>query len=184
MSPWKTFFNSLTLLLLIVIGLASVMFIYQWSNPAEVDVTENLQTTPDSTQAAKKTTLTRFNPPSVTVYQEITDRPLFREGRVPPAEPEKVVTKPAVRQTPLKLRLEGVVITPKNRVAVIRDLNTNRLLRVAQGMSQNDWKLESVDHSTATVVRRGKKHNLELKVEKVQKGALPKKGLPFRPSNR
>ncbi|MCG7869432.1 MAG: hypothetical protein JAY74_24065, partial [Candidatus Thiodiazotropha taylori] len=81
-------------------------------------------------------------------------------------------------------RLEGVVITPKNRVAVIRDLNNNRLLRVAQGMSQNDWKLESVDHSSATVVRLGKKHNLELKVEKDQKARPPKKGLPFRPSNK
>ncbi|MCG7900496.1 MAG: hypothetical protein JAY99_19070 [Candidatus Thiodiazotropha lotti] len=184
MSPWKTFFNFLTLLLLIVIGLASAMFVYQWSNPVEVNASENLPASSASNQTAKKASLTRFNPPSVTVYQEIMDRPLFREGRVPPAEPEKEVSKPVARQTPLKLRLEGVVITPKNRVAVIRDLNTNRLLRVAQGMSQNDWKLESVDHSTATVVRRGKKHNLELKVDKVKKGGLPKKGLPFRPSNR
>ncbi|MCG7937642.1 MAG: hypothetical protein N0C88_02130 [Candidatus Thiodiazotropha lotti] len=184
MSPWKTFFNFLTLLLLIVIGLASAMIVYQWRNPAEVEASENHQLNPASKQTAKKASLTRFNPPSVTVYQEIMDRPLFREGRVPPAEPEKVVSKPVVRQTPLKLRLEGVVITPKNRVAVIRDLNTNRLLRVAQGMSQNDWKLESVDHSTATVVRRGKKHNLELKVEKDKKGSLPKKRPSFRPSNK
>ncbi|MEW8255653.1 MAG: type II secretion system protein N [Candidatus Thiodiazotropha taylori] len=184
MSPWKTFFNLLTLLLLVVIGLASAMIFYQWRNPLEMDALENHQANPASKQTAKKASLTRFNPPSMTVYQEITDRPLFREGRVPPAEPEKEVSKPVVRQTPLKLRLEGVVITPKNRVAVIRDLNNNRLLRVAQGMSQNDWKLESVDHSSATVVRRGKKHNLELKVEKDQKIRPPKKGLPFRPSNK
>ncbi|MCG7993975.1 MAG: hypothetical protein JAZ06_00980 [Candidatus Thiodiazotropha taylori] len=184
MSPWKTFFNLLTLLLLVVIGLASAMIFYQWQNPLEVDALENHQANPASKQTAKKASLTRFNPPSMTVYQEITDRPLFREGRVPPAEPEKEVSKTVVRQTPLKLRLEGVVITPKNRVAVIRDLTTNRLLRVAQGMSQNDWKLESVDQNTATVVRRGKKHNLELNIEKGNKGKMPKKGLPFRPSNK
>jgi type II secretory pathway component PulC len=184
MSAWKTFFNFLTLLLLIAIGLASFMFIYQWNNPIEVGMSEHSQANANSTQATRKSTFTRFNPPSPTVYQEITDRPLFREGRIPPEEPQQKTTKPVARQAPLKLRLEGVVITPKNRVAVIRDLSNNRLMRVAQGMSQNDWKLESVDHSSATVVRRGKKQTLELKVEKVKKGTIPTKGLLFRPSNR
>jgi hypothetical protein len=184
MSPWKTFFNFLTLLLLLGIGLASGIFIYQWHNPAEVAVSQKPQSNASTEQKTNKTTLSQFSPPSLSAYQEITDRPLFREGRIPPEEPEAQTKKPVARQAPLKLKLEGVVITPKNRVAVIRDLNSNQLLRVAQGMSQNDWKLESVDHSSATVVRRGKKQILELNVEKDKNNKPPSKGLPFMPANR
>ncbi|MEJ2618953.1 MAG: type II secretion system protein N [Candidatus Thiodiazotropha sp.] len=184
MSPWKTFFNSLTLLLLFGIGLGSGIFVYQWQNPTEVEVTDKPQAKANQKQTTKIASLSRFTPASISAYQEITDRPLFREGRIPPEEPEKDTTKPVARLTPLKLKLEGVVITPKNRVAVIRDLSSNRLLRVAQGMSQDDWKLESVDQTSATVVRRGKKQLLELNVEKDKKSPLPKKGLPFRPANR
>lgn len=53
MSPWKTFFNLLTLLLLVAIGLASAMIIYQWQNPLEVDALENHQANPASLQIGR-----------------------------------------------------------------------------------------------------------------------------------
>ncbi|MES9854403.1 MAG: hypothetical protein ABW170_21530 [Candidatus Thiodiazotropha sp. L084R] len=180
MSPWKTFFNTLTILLLILIGMVGVLFYFQWFNPPQVTSTGQ-KASGSSTDIQKKSTISPFRPASLNVYSEITERPLFREGRLPPEKPEEPAQSPVARQVPLKLRLEGVVITPRNRVAVIRDLNNNRLLRVAQGMNQNDWKLEAVDTSSATVVRRGKKTILELQIEKGGKSGPPKMKLPFRP---
>ncbi|MES9939494.1 MAG: hypothetical protein ABW104_03275 [Candidatus Thiodiazotropha sp. 6PLUC2] len=180
MSPWKTFFNTLTILLLILIGITTALLYFQWFNPPQAQSTvEN--GTGSSADTEKNASISPFTPVPLNIYSEITERPLFREGRLPPEEPDEPAKSPIVRQAPLKLRLEGVVITPKNRVAVIRDLNNNRLLRVAQGMNQNDWKLETVDTASATVVRRGKKIKLELQIEKDVKGVPPRMKLPFRP---
>lgn len=183
MSPWKTFFNALTLLLLVAIGIACITFYLQWINPPR---TQELATQQAQTKAEskKRSSATPFVAPSLNIYKEITDRPLFTEGRLPPEEPKLSVKAPVAPQIPLNMRLEGVVITPKSRVAVIRDLNSNRLLRVSEGMNQNDWKLEAVDTSSATIVRRGKKIELQLKIEKDGKAVPPRMKLPFRPGNR
>jgi hypothetical protein len=75
---------------------------------------------------------------------------------------------------------------PDNRVAIIRDLDTNELLRVSQGMNKNDWKVESVDSQSATIVRKGERLILKLEIEEdsTRKGKPPLRSLPFIPSNR
>ena len=184
MSSWKAFFNAMTLLLLLGIGLAAVLLYFQWRNPPQPGEAGLQQQHPQAADQQRKQSATPFSPVALNVYREITDRPLFVEGRLPPEKPEQTTKSTVVRQAPLKLRLEGVVITPKSRVAVIRDLSSNRLLRVSQGMNQDDWKLEALDTSSATVVRRGKKQRLELEIERNAKRAAPKIKLPFRPSKR
>jgi type II secretory pathway component PulC len=184
MNPWRTFFNTLTFMLLAAIGLASGLLYYQWFNPPRTGENNKQQQTTLSANQKNSSSITRFSPRPLVAYEEISNRPLFVEGRLPPEKPQQVVDAPVVRQTPLKLRLEGVVITPNNRVAVIRDLNSNRLLRLAQGVNQDDWKLEAVDTSSATIVRRGKKHRLELQIERDTKSGIPNMKLPFRPSKR
>ncbi len=179
MSAWKGTFNLLSLLLLSVLLAISGLLAWQWQHPPMAeDFTRVPAKQPDHPE---NTTRIAFAPVPLNAYREITERPLFVEGRMPPKPAEKVAVKTAPRVLPLKLKLEGVVITPQNRVAVIRDLTSNRLLRVTEGMNQDDWKLTRVDTASATVERRGQRLTLELEVVGAgNRGKVPAR-LPFLP---
>jgi hypothetical protein len=188
MSGWRHSFNILSLLLLLAIGATSGFLYYQWRMPSGANNLVNesaanqVRTTPDE----GKPGAARFVPISIKAYDEITQRPLFVEGRLPPPEPEKKTVETRIPRKPLRLKLEGVAMMPDNRVAIIRDLDTNELLRVSQGMNKNDWKVESVDSQSATIVRKGERLILKLEIEEdsTRKGKPPLRSLPFIPSNR
>ncbi|PVV23199.1 MAG: hypothetical protein B6D79_12440 [gamma proteobacterium symbiont of Ctena orbiculata] len=118
-------------------------------------------------------------------YEEINDRPLFVEGRLPPAEPvQKKVSR--MPRKPLRLKLEGVAMMPDHKVAIIRDLDSNELIRLSQGMNKHDWKVESVDSQSAIITRKGERIELKLDMQEsgVKSNKMPMKRLPFRSSNR
>jgi hypothetical protein len=75
---------------------------------------------------------------------------------------------------------------PDNKVAIIRDLDTDELLRVSQGMRKNDWKVESVDSESATITKKGERLVLKLELDdtSVSKQKMPLRRLPFKPSKR
>jgi type II secretory pathway component PulC len=184
MSPWKYSFNTLTLLLFTALVMACATLYLQWSRPPQIQLSIMPQELVLSADFHKRSKISHFIAPPVAVFREITERPLFTEGRLPPQPHEQTINSPVIPIRPLKLRLEGIVITPNNRVAVIRDVPTNCLLRVAQGMNQDDWKLEVVNSSSVSVVRRGKKYHLELQIDKNNKMKPANLKLPFRPSSR
>lgn len=107
---------------------------------------------------------TAYQPPAIAAFSEITERPLFTEGREPPAEPEAA---PVVAATsPLRLQLEGVAISPDAKIAVLRDLSNNQMLHLAKGMKHQGWELTAISDADATFTRGGQ--NLELKLLKDQ----------------
>ncbi len=94
----------------------------------------------------------RFIPNPESSYIEILERPLLFEGRRLPPEP--VVSAEAAKpKSPLRLKLEGVAISPDSRVALLRNLGDNQLLQLAEGMSFDGWTLENVNASAATFTR-------------------------------
>jgi predicted transcriptional regulator len=133
-----------------------------------------------------KMVTTRFIPIPLKAYEEITERPLFVEGRLPPPEPENRSSVTRRPSKPLRLKLEGVAMMPDNRIAIIRNLDTNELLHISQGMKKNDWKVESVDSKSAIITRKGERLVLKLEIEdtSANKRKLPKRKLPFRPPTR
>ncbi|MEJ2404112.1 MAG: type II secretion system protein N [Candidatus Thiodiazotropha sp.] len=179
MNPWKGTFNLLSLLLFSVLLALSGILVWQWQHPPTAEDFNRVPAKqPDHPE---NTARMAFTPVPLNAYREITERPLFIEGRMPPKPEEAAAVKAAPRVLPLKLKLEGVVITPQNRVAVIRDLTNNRLLRVAEGMNQDDWKLTRVDTASATVERRGQRISLELEIVGAgNRGKVPAR-LPFLP---
>ncbi|PVV19932.1 MAG: hypothetical protein B6D74_13905 [gamma proteobacterium symbiont of Ctena orbiculata] len=187
MSSWTNSINSLTLLLLLAMGAMGANLYFQWRslfNPT-VSVAEHTADQANSKENGNRDGMVGFVPISIKAYSEITPRPLFVEGRLPPAEPEpKAAGRTASK--PLRLKLEGVALMPQNKVAIIRDLETNELYRVSQGMNKNDWKVESVDSESATVVRKGVRLVLKLELEEkpVKKGRQVKRKAPIRKSNR
>ncbi|MET0065268.1 MAG: type II secretion system protein N [Candidatus Thiodiazotropha sp.] len=179
MNPWKGTINGLSLLLFGVILILSAGLFWQWQHPPVAgDFTLKPSATPESQEASSTISYTAV---PLGAYREITERPLFVEGRMPPKPPEKTPVAGIPRVAPLKLKLEGVVITPQNRVAVVRDLTSNRLLRISEGMNQDDWKLVRVDNASATIERRGERQTLELEIVGAGKQRKVPPRLPFGP---
>ncbi|MEW8029255.1 MAG: type II secretion system protein N [Candidatus Thiodiazotropha sp.] len=188
MSNWKHSFNAMTLLLLLTIGVMGGYLYYQWISPLNnMNPMARQAADQDNSQASDgKAAAVEFVPISLKAYEEITERPLFVEGRLPPAEPEQKTSVTRVPRKPLRLKLEGVAMMPENKVAIIRDLDTNELFRVSQGMNKNDWKVEAVNSESATITRKGQRLVLRLEIDdtSTNKRKLPMRKLPFRPSKR
>lgn len=103
-----------------------------------------------------------FTAPRIAAFSEITERPLFRQGREPAPEPVAKVT--AAKTSPLRLQLEGVAITPESSIAVLRDLSNNKMLHLATGTKHQGWELTSITNTVATFKRGKESHELKLKV--------------------
>ena len=106
-----------------------------------------------------------YSAPGLAAFSEITERPLFIEGRVPPPEPKNAPK--AVATSKLRLQLEGVAITPESSVAVLRDLSTNKMLHLAKGMKHQGWELTAITDNVATFTRG--EQNLEITLNKDRK---------------
>jgi hypothetical protein len=91
------------------------------------------------------------NPPALSYYVDMVERPLFYVDRRLPKPP---AAKAAPPPTPLKLTLEGVAIANGSRVAVLRNPQTRQLVQLEEGGTHDGWTLESID-STSASFRRG-----------------------------
>ena len=128
----------------------------------------NLVQTQGGTSAETKPAIDRieqanFTAPRIAAFSEITERPLFRQGREP--APEAVATVAAAKTSPLRLKLEGVAITPESSIAVVRDLSNNKMLHLATGTKHQGWELTSITDNVATFKRGKESHELKLKVD-------------------
>lgn len=103
----------------------------------------------------------KFTAPGIAAFSEIAERPLFREGREPPTEP--TVTPVAAKQSPLRLKLEGVAITSDSKIAVVRDLSNNKMRHLATGMKHQGWELTSVTDTVVTFKHGEQSQELTLK---------------------
>jgi hypothetical protein len=84
---------------------------------------------------------------------DMTERPLFfADRRIPQPEVKKAAPPPP---KPLRLKLEGIALAGGARVAVLRNLNGNGLLQLAEGESHDGWTLDSLSSTNATFSRDG-----------------------------
>ena len=107
---------------------------------------------------------TNFTAPGIAAFSEVTERPLFRDGREPPSEP--IAATVTATQSPLRLQLEGVALTPSAKIAVLRDISTNKMMHLAVGKKHQDWELTSVTDTVATFKRGAQSLELTLKPKK------------------
>jgi hypothetical protein len=174
----------MTLILVVSAGLLGGFLFHQWNHPAISDDAQgevNKNTAKSTPASERASPLRPFRALPISNYAEIMQRPLFAEGRVPPEKPDNSGTTRAPR-SPLKLKLEGVAITPDSKTAVIQDLTTKELLRLREGMSHKDWKVVSVSNENV-VIKQGKqevKLTLEIDVGNTPSRIKPK--LPFKRS--
>jgi hypothetical protein len=91
--------------------------------------------------------------PPISQLVDMLERPLFFVDRRMPQP--AVETAPPPPPTPLRLKLEGIAIAGGARVAVLRNLNGNGLLQLAEGDSHEGWTLDSLSSTNAMFSRNG-----------------------------
>lgn len=93
---------------------------------------------------------TRLNPPPMSLFVDMVERPLFYvERRMPEPPAAKAAPPPA----PLNLKLEGVAIANGSRVAVLRNPNTRQLVNLEEGGTHDGWTLEAIGSASASFSR-------------------------------
>jgi len=116
------------------------------------------------TPAAAPIRQTPFLPPGIMTFNEIVQRPLFVEGRKPPPKP--VAAKAVgIRTQPLRLKLEGIAITPEASIALLRDEGNNEIVRLQKGMKHKGWELTEIGTDGVTFGLDGEDQEITLYVE-------------------
>lgn len=159
-----TFGNRLTLYLLLACMLLAGILTVESTQAPRLEVDTLLKQTPappDEVLISR----TQYTPPPVRAFDEILKRPLFSESRLPPPPPEKVAATSAPVVAHIRLKLEGIAITPETRIAVLRDLTTQKMLHLAEGAMHNGWKLESLHADRALFKHNQQTVELELEIE-------------------
>ncbi|MES9963129.1 MAG: hypothetical protein ABW116_06290 [Candidatus Sedimenticola sp. 20ELBAFRAG] len=157
----------LTLLLLAVNALAATLLISQWADR------ENLVAVQTGGGESKSNSLENdiaklpgriYTPPEVGLFAEILERPLFVSGRLPPEQPQEIVSSGELKAK-LSLALEGVAITPKKRVAIFRDQKSREFLRLPVGAKHQGWTVDEIKTSGVVMKRGAEIHELPLEIQ-------------------
>jgi hypothetical protein len=177
-----SFGNRLTPVLLAASVLLGVIVAFEWFVLSRQNVTPGVNDAQPAVAANAQLTRASYTAPDFAAFSEILERPLFTEGRTPPEPPtpeQAAVLKPGM-QAKLAMRLEGIALTPVARIALIRDISNNKLLRLAEGAQHQSWVVESVNATSATLKRGEQTHELtlELNTGKLRKTPSPVKKKP------
>ena len=85
-----------------------------------------------------------FSMPPIEDFGETLDRPLFSKiRRPPPPAPDAPADKPEKKQK-VKVRLAGVVISPKERFALVQEPRAREITRLRVGQEIEGWVLEAI----------------------------------------
>ena len=120
--------------------------------PAQPGVA-NAATTGDGNATLPEFGDTGIPAPPIGQFVDMMERPLFfPDRRMPEPEVEETAAPPP---TPLRLKLEGIALAGGSRVAVLRNLNGNGLLQLAEGESHEGWTLDALNSTSARFSRNG-----------------------------
>jgi type II secretory pathway component PulC len=162
-----SFANRLTPVLLTACIVLGVTVAIEWLTLSQQNGIASSSDAQPADTADIQLTRSTYVAPDFATFSEILERPLFIEGRTPPAPltAEQTALSPGT-QTQLAMRLEGIALTPEARIAVVRDISSNKLLRLAEGAKHQGWVVESVNATSATFKRGEQTHELLLELDK------------------
>ncbi|MGH7090297.1 MAG: hypothetical protein ACREFQ_15480 [Stellaceae bacterium] len=108
---------------------------------------------PASPQAATDASLPTFTAPPDSHFTEIGTRPLFVPGRRPERD-DGPADRP--RGAPAAILVQGVVLSPDRRIAVIRHGNPPRFESLARGAEIDGWRVERIENDRVTLSANGR----------------------------
>jgi len=86
-----------------------------------------------------------FSMPAMAALAEMVDRPLFFEGRKRPVDDAPVAGVTVPESKPAnKVVLTGIVISPDEKVALVKSLGTKEAVSLTVGQRIDSWKLEEI----------------------------------------
>ena len=187
MSGIRSYVSGMSLMLTAVAVLLAALLYSQWNKDIATQYPSAGEAGKGASGEYELTSVERFDPVAFARLGETVERPLFTEGRLPPEKPKPGANGKS-KVSPLKLKLEGVVISPESKVAIITDLQSRELLRLAQGMSHSNWKVTEVSEGSVTIQQGVKEITLILEIDespgvKGKPSKVPFK-LPPRPKTR
>jgi hypothetical protein len=141
--------DSRTRLLLAICAVLTLIIVTQWLLATRAQPIREPSADPNRVELPAPPT-SAYVHPHIDDFAAILKRPVFFKERNLPPEP---AARPVAAPAPIRLRLEGVAIIADSRVAVLRNLADNKLLRLAEGMSHDGWNLESVTADSAAFKR-------------------------------
>ena len=99
--------------------------------------------------------------PGLEEYNEMIARPLFIEGRKPPAEDANTPETPVAEKLPLTLKLMGVVFAPGETLGLFVDAK-GKYKRLRVNDSIDGWKVAKIDSDKAVMEQDGAREELKL----------------------
>jgi type II secretory pathway component PulC len=100
--------------------------------------------------------------PPLESFDEMTNRPLFLQGRRPPVEDEQEeVAEAPEPKTPLNAKLMGVVLTPSGKTALFVDAQ-GKYKRARKGTAVDGWKVVEIKEDRVTLEQAGEKKDVML----------------------
>jgi type II secretory pathway component PulC len=164
------------LLFLAASALLAVVLLLEWFHfrSERAELKSRLATKVEVNLAAANTEEDSYGLPDIEEYSDMVDRPLFIEGRRPPDAEEASADASAV-QTPLTLKLMGVVFTPRDKTALLVDLK-GKYKRARKNTVVDGWKLVEVEHDKVILTQGEEQRELRLLKPKPKSAASGKAG--------
>lgn len=126
------------------------------------------QPRPQNSRGALAPLQPEFNlPPLEQNYNDMLLLPVFVPTRRPPPSLQIEPLKPAMRKG--QFMLVGSILTDQKNVALLREIATNKMLRVEQGKEINGVQLEKVEKRTVTLKQGDDREELVMKIPPMQK---------------
>lgn len=165
--------NRLTLGLILACGVLVALALWRAGGEARVPDGEGRGSAAPRPEALAGAAGPGYTPPSLDSYSEITERPIFSPDRKAPDGGQEVLAAQGVGASTTNLRLEGVALSPDERVAVIRRSDTQQLFRVSQGENLDAWRLETIRPDRVVLRSQGEVQVLMLPVERLEAQPVP-----------
>jgi hypothetical protein len=165
--------SRLTLGLILACGVLVALAVWRAGGEAQVPGGEGGRSAAPRAEAPAGEAGPGYTPPPLESYSEITERPIFSPERKAPDGGQDALAAQGVGVSSTNLRLEGVALSPGERVAVIRRSDTQQLFRVSQGESLDAWRLETIRPDRVVLRSQGEVQVLMLPVERLEAQPAP-----------
>ena len=170
--------------LLMVLGLGGLLYV-QWEiTPEQAPPPPPLGDIAPEQEEAPETAVSDRPLGDSQSYEVISQRPLFVEGRRPSEEAEQQAPAPEQAGAVEGLDFSAVLITPRQRVAWVKDAATGELLRLEPGKKLRGWTVQEVQPERLLLTDGDKKSELELREFLKQPVAPPPPARPQQPGAR
>jgi hypothetical protein len=140
---------TLTLLLLMSLGLASVVYDEVNARPGETSSEGAASAAVSESNGEPPAEDASFSLPPLASLKEVTERPLFSQTRRPPP-PQ--ASQDAIKQSG-SLALDGIILSSEGRIALISHGKPPVLTHVAEGREIEGWTVLSI-HADHIVLQR------------------------------